>query len=369
MKKILLGTTALVAAGAFVGAAQADEMMAEPISVSVGGYYHSALVVVANDKDDDRGHGLQQNIELEVGGATTLDNGITVSVRIRVVGNDDDEHTHANSFDAGADALAEGEDTYDSEGASDGINTDETEVNLSGGFGRIAYGTVEGAAQNGTIWSPGGSAFGGVKSAWFGTSVPGWKTGAMDEDSTKISYYSPAFNGISFGVSYSPENTTASYAGRTNDDEGKYGEGIQSALNYSVDVMGGSFAANVGYETYASEDADGEDATATRFGASLSIDQISIGGALQTRSDIGDGDEAISDVGIGWSQGPLSLAVGYGAHEKDMGKNTVVTSVGAGYNLGPGIDFAAKFNMVEADNDTGGTDDSTEILLGTFINF
>ena len=31
MKKILLGTTALVAAGAFVGAAQADEMMAEPI--------------------------------------------------------------------------------------------------------------------------------------------------------------------------------------------------------------------------------------------------------------------------------------------------------------------------------------------------
>ena len=185
----------------------------------------------------------------------------------------------------------------------------------------------------------------------------------MDEDSTKISYYSPAFNGISFGVSYSPENTTASYAGRTNNDAGAYGEGIQSALNYSVDVMGGSFAANVGYETYTSEDG-GEDATATRFGASLSIDQISIGGALQTRSDIGSGDEAISDFGIGWSQGPLSLAIGYGSHEKDMAANTVVTSVGAGYNLGPGIDFAAKFNMVEA-----GDAESSEILLGTFINF
>lgn len=333
MKKTLLGTTALVAAGAFVGAAQADEMMAEPISVGVGGYYHSALIVSANDDDTDRGHGLQQDIEIQVAGSTTLDNGITVSVRARLEG--------------------------DSPGSS---NLGESEVNLSGGFGRIAYGTVEGAAMNGTIWAPGGSAIGGVKSAWFGTSVYGWTTGAMNEDSLKISYYSPAFNGISFGVSYSPEDTAATRPGRKNNDN-KYGEGIQSALNYSVDVMGGSFAANVGYETYTSE-MGGEDATATRFGASLSIDQISVGGALQTRSDIGDGDEALSDVGIGWSQGPLSLAVGYGSHEKDMGDNKVVTSVGAGYNLGPGIDFAAKFNMVE-----NGADESTEIILGTFINF
>ena len=334
MKKILLGTTALVAAGAFVGAAQADEMMAEPISVSVGGYYHSALIISANDDDTDRGHGLQQDIELEVAGSTTLDNGITASVRIRIEG--------------------------DRPGAN---NADESEVNLSGGFGRIAYGIVEGAAQNGTIWAPGGSAFGGVKSAWFGTSVYGWTTGAMGEDALKVSYYSPAFNGISFGVSYSPEDSAATRPGRSNNDAGAYGEGIQSALNYSVDVMGGSFAANIGYETYTSE-GGGEDATATRFGASLSIDQISVGGALQTRSDLGEGDEALSDVGIGWSQGPLSLAVAYGSHEKDMGENKVVTSVGAGYNLGPGIDFAAKFNMVER-----GSAESSEILLGTFINF
>ena len=72
------------------------------------------------------------------------------------------------------------------------------------------------------------------------------------------------------------------------------------------------------------------------------------------------GDEALSDVGIGWSQGPLSLAVAYGAHEKDAAPNKVVTSLGAGYNLGPGIDFGAKFNMVE-----NGADESTEIILGT----
>ena len=187
----------------------------------------------------------------------------------------------------------------------------------------------------------------------------------MDEDSLKLSYYSPAFNGISFGVSYSPENSTNSYAGRANNDAGTYGEGIQSALNYSVDVMGGSFAANVGYETYASEDADGEDATATRFGASLSIDQITVAGALQTRSAYNAaGDQAISDVGVKWAEGPISLHVSYGALDNESADNTVINGVGAGYNLGPGIDFAAQFNMV-ADGD----EDSTEVLLGTFISF
>jgi hypothetical protein len=314
-------------------------MMAEPISVGVGGYYHTGLVITADDDDSDRGHALQQNIELEVAGSTTLDNGITVSVRARLEG--------------------------DSPGSS---NLGESEVNLSGGFGRIAYGTVEGAAQNGTIWSPGNS-LGGVKSPWFGSGISGWTTGAMDEDALKISYYSPAFNGISFGLSYAPENSTLSYAGRTNNDGG-YGEGIQSAINYSVDVMGGSFSANVGYETYTSEDNSG-DAAVTRFGATLSIDQISVGGAVQTRTAHDEnGDQILSDVGVSWSQGPLSLGYSYGAVDNDSAGNTVINGVGAKYNLGPGIDFAAQFNMVEAPNMAGdGTEESTEILLGTFINF
>ena len=344
MRKALLSTTALVAAGLLVtSVAYADEHeeMAEPvepISVSLGGYYHSALIVVANDEDNDRGHGFQQDIELEVAGETTLDNGITVGVRVRIEGD--------RSFTRVGDS-----------------NTDESEVSLSAGFGRIAYGNVEGAAQLGTIWSP-GNAFGGVKSAWFGSSVPGWTTGAMGEDSLKLSYYSPAFNGVSFGVSYAPEDTVSTRPGRLNDEAGEYGEGIQSALNYAVDVMGGSFGANVGYETYASEDG-GDDATATRFGASLSIDQITVAGAVQTRSAISAaGDQTISDVGVGWSQGPLSLHVSYGSHENDTGANTVINGAGAGYNLGPGIDFAAQFNMVES-----GSDESTEVLLGTFISF
>ena len=194
----------------------------------------------------------------------------------------------------------------------------------------------------------------------------------MNEDSLKLAYYSPGFNGLSFGVSYSPENTTDSYGGtnnnRRNADGDHYGEGMQAAISYSVDVMGGSFSANAGYDTAANE-AGGDDATATRFGASLSIDQISVGAAVMqksaTVSDDGPvGEQTISDAGVSWSEGPLSLGLTYGSADNEGAPNLIVNGVGARYNLGPGIDFAAQFNMIES-----GSADSSEFLLATFINF
>ena len=335
MKKVLLGTTALVAAGAFAGAAQADEMMG-PIKANVGGYYNIALIATSGDTGM-RGHGINQNIEVQVDGSTTLDNGITAGVRIRLIGN---------NFGEGATS-----------------NTDETEVSFGGAFGAVHAGTVEGAAQLATLWAPGASWIGGVKSPWFGSGIAAWTTGAMDEDALKVSYFSPSFNGFTFSLSYAPEDSTESYAGRNNSEAGTYGEGIQSAIGYTVDVMGGSFSTNIGYEAYTGE-AGGGDATAMRYGAVLSIDQVSIGGAVQTRDYGGTNDETLSDVGIGWSQGPLALGVQYGSHEIEGGSTTNITAVSAGYNLGPGVDLGAKFNFVEA-----GGSDVTEALFGTSISF
>ena len=57
MRKILLGTTALVAAGAFVGAAQAadDDMMAGPVTVGVAGYTTGAVGFASDTDDGTRG--------------------------------------------------------------------------------------------------------------------------------------------------------------------------------------------------------------------------------------------------------------------------------------------------------------------------
>ena len=80
MRKLLLGTTALVAAGAFVGAAQADEMMAEPVSVGVAGYATAAVGFASDSDDATRGQEINHVYEIAVSGSTTLDNGITVAV-------------------------------------------------------------------------------------------------------------------------------------------------------------------------------------------------------------------------------------------------------------------------------------------------
>ena len=58
-----------------------------------------------------------------------------------------------------------------------------------------------------------------------------WTTDAfMDEDSTKVVYFSPSFNGISLGLSYAPEDTTNNYGGSAdNDGHDKQGEQITVA--------------------------------------------------------------------------------------------------------------------------------------------
>ncbi|MDD9992205.1 MAG: porin [Rhodospirillales bacterium] len=333
MKKVLLGTTALAAVGLLASnvAIAQDEMMAEPISVGVGGYYTTA--VVARDMDgamNDRGHVIQQNMEMQIAGSSTLDNGITVGVRVRFAAND-----------------------YE--------HSDEQEVTFSGGFGALHVGAIEGAAQQTVVWAPGGTVpIGGIKSPWFGGIGGMWTTNAiMNEDAIKVLYFSPSFNGISLAASYAPENTTDSYGGTATNDPGQNSEGVSAALSYTVDVMGGSFSANVSYEGYTNEDG-GQNPEGLRYGASISIDQIALGGAVYDQ-EIGGVTNSMSDIGVSWTDGPMMLGVQYGDNESN---NSNIVAFNANYNLGPGIDLGLQIGAGES-----GANDFTQVLLGTMLNF
>ena len=95
MKKVLLGTTALVAAGAFagIGAAQAQDMMVGMQPLELGGYYTIAGISTSTDGVSNRGHAINQNIELEGRAVAELDNAITAGIRVRINGN-----THGGHF-------------------------------------------------------------------------------------------------------------------------------------------------------------------------------------------------------------------------------------------------------------------------------
>jgi hypothetical protein len=337
----------------------------------------------------NRGHAIQQNIELEGRGSVVLDNGITAGVRIRINGNNGDRmHAHgASGAPVDEDDTNVGPDVTlntHTHGAGDmagddNDNISEAEVYFTGSFGELHIGMIEAASQQMTIWAPGGNVpIGGVKSAWFGNSLAGWTTGAfMDEDSTKIVYFSPTLNGISLGVSYAPEDTNHSYASRSDADSPatawKQSEQITAALGYTTTVMGGSVSAMVGYETYSTEArvmdemtmacmGDPCDPSALRYGLTVGIDQIAIGGAVndQEGTDGGD-DRTMIDIGIGWSEGPLGLGL---QHATDDLNDYNETAFMVNYNLGGGVDVGVKAGSGES-----GGHDFTQLLLGTMFNF
>ena len=351
MKRVLLATTALVAVGAFAGtAAQAQDMMV-PMEIGVGGYYTIAAIAYDEDGVNDRGHGINQNMEMQLRAETTMDNGITAGVRVRFAAND-----------------------YE--------HSDEQEVYFKGGFGSLHVGAIEGAAQQTVVWAPGGTVpIGGIKSPWFNGIGGMWTTNdIMNEDALKVLYFSPTFNGVSLAASYAPENSTDSYAGRGNadcvgggisPDHNSGGEHYQLpcsyqnseqasvALSYSVDVMGGNLSANVGYEGYTNE-GGGEDPSGLRYGASVSVDQFAIGGAVYDQ-EIGGVSTSKSDIGVSWTEGPLMLGVQYGDNEMT---NSNIVTFNANYALGAGVDVGMQIGAGEKD-----MDEFTQFLLGTMLNF
>ena len=349
MKKVLLSTTALVAAGLLVTSVayagdeemMEEEMMAGPVSASVGGYYRVAFGGYSGDGDDGkRGHYIDQNIEINVAGSTTLDNGITAGVNIWL------------------DAM-NGNNTW-------GDDISETRLYLSGTFGTLTLGSFESAAQLGTIWAPGGNGNFGIKSPFFGVGKrPSWQSAVAgaSEDSFKISYDSPSFNGISLSASYEPDDNQASYGGRGAEDAGQISEVTSISLGFTQDVMGGSASAGIGIENGTHEMCAANcDASSIRGGLVISVDQISIGGAVLETENLG-ASTTHTDVGIGWSQGPLGLGVQYGSRD-ESGGGSEVTAINAAYDLGPGVQINSQLAMGSA-----GDSDFSEFLLGTTISF
>ena len=350
MKRVLYGTTALVAAGLLVTSVSyagdeemmEEEMMAAPISVGVGGYYRVAAGGVSAEEPNMRGHFIQQNIEINLTGETTLDNGINAGVNIWLSGND------GRFFGSG--------------GNPRGINISETRVYFSGAFGTLTAGSFENAAQLGHVWAPGGNSNFGIDSPFFNeTKRVWWGSGIGSvEDALKISYSSPSFNGISLSASYSPEASKDSYAARETDED-EISEVTSLSLAFSQEVMGGSVNAGVGIENGTYENCSMNcEVSSMRGGLTLSIDQVSVGGnVFEVDDDQGTITKSESSFGIGWSQGPLGVGLQYGS-----GDSFDVMAFNAAYALGPGIEL----NSQIASGSAGGSDFS-EFMLGTAIFF
>ena len=255
MKKVLLGTTALVAAGFVASAASADEMMAEPISASVGGHYFVALGAVSGDDgageplENAQSTSLAQDLRIVLSGSTTLDNGMTVSLTAKM---DSSKNTPNAAHSHAGGGGPQGVTTNDTGNA----HWDERFVTIGGAFGSLQLGSVESARQQTTTFAPSAAGMMGINTPYFTftTAIARYDDGIGAEDALKLVYFTPAMNGFSVGVSYAPQDSGgAQYGGNSSGDAGEYKNHIGVGATFSQDFAGGSVSLSAGYETYDAE--------------------------------------------------------------------------------------------------------------------
>ena len=210
MKKVLLSTAAVA------GLAMIATPAAAQVKLELGGYFKGygiyadvdeASNAAGTESLENRDLDIIRNTEVHFGGETTLDNGLTVGAHLEV--------------------------EADRNGTNDGFNTDESYVYFSGGWGRVNFGSEDGAAYLLQVAAPSADSnidgirqyvnpvnyaattFRGLGPTTGGSVLEildarGARSGLdYDQDisskSDKLSYLSPIKNGFQLGVSYTPE--------------------------------------------------------------------------------------------------------------------------------------------------------------------
>ena len=219
MRKSLLATTALAAAGAF---ATVPALAADKMSVGVSGYMQQWIGIADQGDGDDGGVAQFSDSEFYVKGRLEADNGLTFSVKIEVEGN----------------------------GTG---NIDESQATVRGSFGEVVLGAEDpamslmhyGNQDVGVGLSCGdvGAWIAGVDGCSFGgLGTSGWGTG----DRKQISYFTPRLSGVQFGATYIPNSDAAAEAGNVtpmDNDKDAWSVG----LNYKGDLGGSSVALSLGH--------------------------------------------------------------------------------------------------------------------------
>jgi outer membrane protein OmpU len=371
MKRLLLGTTALMAAVAIGAPAQA----ADPIKLSLGGYFQAYWGYASRDDgvgrsgENRRNHGFYREGEIYFRGETELDNGITVGVNVQL----------------------------EAEACADQI--DESYVYFEGAFGRLEFGARDGAHARTHVFNP--SAFGGggpdfATVIWPNTpagnqvgSVVTYGGYFVSGDREKVSYFTPRIGGLQVGISYMPERCEA---GGGNCGSSRLPEDNTTGQQSEIVEIGGNFKQKFGDVNFSisagasSGDLEAQNAEATLEGqndwsvhANLGFGAFTIGAGYREDDQGKTGDTNIEAWAVSGSYrmnawtfgvGYANQAVGAGA---GLGKDELsVFGGGVNYAYGPGMSLRAGVKNYDwHDNTSTATAEqtATTVTVGTRVNF
>ncbi len=396
------------ALGALVGSAGAASTAAaaDPIKLTIGGFFRETYMVVADDHGQgDFGHdnntdGFFNDAEIHFTGSTVLDNGLEVGARVELEGETDDDQI------------------------------DEAWVWFAGGFGEVRIGSDDDALANACVVPPGGTAnfsafspnqwganagglfaFGGVFSS---NSV----CSGVDErgDAQKLLYITPRFAGFQLTVSYTPDGGGETHADGFGPHVGMPAHAIfdsrhnvSAYLTYVYEGDDWDLTAGLGgaWEGHVEEVADPVTAKEQDFyqaGVNLRVGDFSVGIAGEYFNDSRNfsidvpGSEVslavdtwVAGIGAAYRMDAWTFGLQYSHREDDTDfsgvfpidqfdaqQDRIVGTVN--YALGPGINVDAELGYTWVDTDPelenvaavpDGLDDydAFEIGIGTSITF
>lgn len=356
MKRILLGTTALALAVA-LGAGQASA--ADKLSVGVGGFMEQWIGVANRDDNSgvDGGADIQSDSEIYFTGKMDSDLGIQFGVRVQLEANN---------------------------AGSSGAAIDESNAWMSGEFGRVEFGARDpihtrmhyAAAFGAGVGLNAGDTQKWIPGAYLETA--GW---TIPGDDPTLSYISPRVSGIQVGVSYTADSTSendVASAPTDNDDAA-----VAAAVNFIETVgdmavkfsLGHIAVSNSGSTSKTLAPADAaddpvtfikgfDDKSYTNAGLSVGMGAFSLGLSYASRDDggymlvddgagglmpveDGSGQHDTVAVGLGYSDGPMSLSVGHMNRDAENGEERTATMVSMGYTLAPGVSWKTSIFGVE----------------------
>ncbi len=364
MKKQLMTTTALVAAGV-IASSGAALGAGKPI-LKLGGWFEGIVGIADQDEDvvgNRVGLDVQQDSEVFFKGSVKLDNGIKITTRVELEG----------------------------QSSNSGDTIDEAYMGIKGKFGEIRIGSEDNAAHLMTTRYMGSWATNVGQNTNFDIGdwverPPGHKGSTVNRldlgegDSEKLTYFTPRFGGFQVGVSYMPSfkegnNGTPELTSTANHT----GFAIAAKFDRKWDSFG--LGAAVGYASVkpAAGANNHSDPKGLAAGLKLTFGKVTIASGYHREMNLNpdgatanDGQTAF-DFGIKFDGGKNKFSLGYVTAEHDAttkaGKDEVQGAM-LSYRrgLGPGVQYRLNFMWGDWEGeDVGSGDDNNGYAITTSV--
>ena len=367
MKKLLKGTAAhgvlgAMLGGAFIAAAPVDLTRAEAgVTVSVNGFVRQRIGFATNrDGHADVGNRVdvdsQSDSEIHFNARSELDNGIKLRAHVEL----------------------------DANNQSDII--DEQYITIDGNFGRLVLGSENSAAYQMQLRPRTvGIGYGEIEewvveasgaSGSGDSAIEDLRLRFEDNDSDKITYYTPRIAGFQLGVSYVP-NAEQDMNGSIATIDEVYGNGVAVGLNFKRKFDGFSIGVAGGYTTWLTQPINHPGANPEGFsaGVELGVGALTFNGGYIYFNNLFDGagdftDDAQDGYGYGfgvrYKTGPYQFGALY-HHGVVEGKTNIdgedrsdLVFLSAQRRLGPGVRISLSAFWADWVGEEPGVDDDND---------